>query len=1608
MNTRNVLLGMLVAVFITIGIAGCSKSENQLPPKPDGDVDSVSDADLDDLDEADIEDGTDLVSELEDADTDKLQDIEQDDATDASDPDTDLDVDAPDAEQEEQACTCVRHCISVDPHALNFGAVLPGDVKKKRLQISNTGVDAAVIYQIRLSTETSNEFSITENPAAAGTLVLSPRQTVEVEVSYSPESPEPDFGNLIISTNDECTANFVIELTSGAKGEALLEVEPSNIEFGQLLESQIPASKNFTVRCLPKQSDDTMPLTVTSIELDSSSDACFILDLPEECSVPIVLYPHEEVHCGIKFNPTDLGQFSGKINIEAEDGIQPTQTAEIALSGALVAASVSVDPDRIDFGYVITGTTHQKTLRITNLGTAPLHISAIQLVMQDSPFELQFDQGILSSPISQQGSIDITVVYNPDTPNTTDLNTIVIMHDAAGGMEQVFVSGMNFETCPPGFEENTQDGTCEPHCTPGDKFCAGNGFRVCLEDGESLSEIFECPEGTYCEDGECVQQVCPPGTLSCSDDNKKVLRCNEIGSAWEEFVICESGDVPCRESFCDDSEGNAHCVDNPLTGTPCDDHDWCTIDDTCQNGICTGTRRDCKDDNTCTDDYCDSDREMCMHPPKDENAICDDGNPCTINDHCTSGARCVGGGNRECNDNNPCTTDSCDPNTEDGCVFTPNPGAICDDGNPCTADDYCNDEGVCVGGTSPDCDDDNPCTSDYCDSSYGCRNTPLSGIPCDDGDPCTMNTVCQSGYCGGGDPITCDDGDPCTFDHCVSSQGGCVSEPIEGAYCNDGNACTSNDRCVQTESGIVCQGAEKDCDDNNPCTRDWCDSELGCQHENLDGTSCDDGNPCTVGDYCFGGFCKPGEGPDCNDGNPCTRDTCDPATGECSNPPLSAGSPCEDGNACTLNDYCDGNGTCVPGSDPECDDDNPCTEDLCNPETGCVNTPLTGTSCDDGDPCTLVDQCYNGVCRGSELDSCDDGNPCTTDSCLSGIGCQHQNRSGTCDDGNACTINDSCGTHDGEWNCKGTEINPSIYCNDNNDCTLDTCDPASGCQHSPQVGNSCNDHDACTINDVCVAVGDSAECQGQAVDPATYCDDNNECTNDYCDSSLGCKHSNKQDGYPCDDENACTGTPGNPDHCSNGTCQPGAPVVCNDDNICTDDSCNPSTGCVFTPVAGRSCDDGDPCSLNDTCDSDGVCVAGTDTRDCEDGNPCTTNWCDASDPRAANNGCVTENLPNGTSCDRDGDICTIDECWSVQCIFVENRNCDDGNECTENWCDQDDSRADEYGCVLENSPTTKPCTEDGNQCTYDLCDGSGHCGHPYKPTSESCDDEQFCTVSDHCDGAGGCVGGENRDCTGQCLTGVCKESEDVCEPVADYTPCDDGNANTIEDACINGQCVGSTTWYGPGECPGFSDMVKVPGTNWCIDKWEASMMETSNCGGTQYGVDSDDYPDGFPDDVDKPMGGSDQTTPVYACALENHEPSRYMTYWQAKKACENMGKVICPADIWQDACHHGDSSWSYPYGNSYHGNYCNGTDYGSGAPISTGDATSCTSDYGHFDMSGNVDEWTSGTCGAWGASRRVFGGYFGSGEDDLKCSSNSCESRSTSNDHIGVRCCKSF
>ena len=213
--------------------------------------------------------------------------------------------------------------------------------------------------------------------------------------------------------------------------------------------------------------------------------------------------------------------------------------------------------------------------------------------------------------------------------------------------------------------------------------------------------------------------------------------------------------------------------------------------------------------------------------------------------------------------------------------------------------------------------------------------------------------------------------------------------------------------------------------------------------------------------------------------------------------------------------------TCTDAAD--CVDDNVCTIDFCDPDTSeCANPPVTEET-----ECMFMGTpglCSEGACAAfCDAKDCSDANDCTQDNCDSmALTCSNPNEA----DGTACMV----GTDPGACQsgvCEGLCADEATRCDDNEECTDDSCTPADGmCVHTPRTGQACDFSGAagvCSDQGVC-------EAAGMCADAAERCTANadNECVNDTCDPPTGnCGSANVANDTPCAND---AGT------CQDGTC----------------------------------------------------------------------------------------------------------------------------------------------------------------------------------------------------------------------------------------------------------------------------------------------------------------------------------------------------------------------------------------------------------------------------------------------------------------------------------------
>ncbi|HVG62425.1 MAG TPA: hypothetical protein VNA24_27930, partial [Hyalangium sp.] len=206
-----------------------------------------------------------------------------------------------------------------------------------------------------------------------------------------------------------------------------------------------------------------------------------------------------------------------------------------------------------------------------------------------------------------------------------------------------------------------------------------------------------------------------------------------------------------------DCDGLKGCEDSDCLDAACDDNNPCTVNDVCTRGggsvpRCQGTPKQCAPPNLMcyytTDSTCDPETGNCIHIQRPVSTVCNDNNPCTLDDECGRDGACGGTSEVSCN-NSPgqCYESAGTCRVADGQCDYPFKAstASCDDSSACTTNDTCNGSGDCGGQPLAPCQ---PSTVCHKSERLGC---PASADCTESVDAAKVNTPCdvppRSGVC---------------------------------------------------------------------------------------------------------------------------------------------------------------------------------------------------------------------------------------------------------------------------------------------------------------------------------------------------------------------------------------------------------------------------------------------------------------------------------------------------------------------------------------------------------------------------------------------------------------------------------------------------------------------------------------------------------------------------------------------------------------------------------------------------------------------------------------------------------------------------------------------
>jgi len=653
-----------------------------------------------------------------------------------------------------------------------------------------------------------------------------------------------------------------------------------------------------------------------------------------------------------------------------------------------------------------------------------------------------------------------------------------------------------------------------------------------------------------------------------------------------------------------------------------------------------------------------------------------------------------------------------------------------------------------------------------------------------------LKNECQSGDCASG---FCNGAGTCYFNSsttvCRASAGDCdLAENCDGS---------TKDCPTDTKSTALCRQAIDQCDVSEYCN--GINNDCPTDSKAPLSTPCDNDLWCSATDHCDGnGTCVQLTARDCSQNNINGIATCD-------NIPDQIHATWDFRNAFTGQCVEDGNnqGHCTTGDQTIT---HTCNQVNCSAQ--CDSTHPCANTCD------VNTWYYDGQCQGDctcsySQQNCDDQNVCTDDTCDPQKGCVHTNNTNSCDDGNVCTINDVCS----QGNCVGTPVTTETSCNDGTD---NDCDGLIDCADFDCAGiTPCNYTRPCggiDIVDICawnkVLPLGSPNCCGCQLGYNTYWPINTQntatCTfNGDLAESQNLYISINNDIINCTLNNNLIFQNTQHEGCAPVDPRVGGYIVDLDQYVQSGQNtlvCNMNDRGNMTHfdacVIEKQCFDNNDCGTCQKCVNNN-CVYQSASEDlkneCQSGD-CTSGFC---------NGTGTCDLsPATTVCRPSTDVCDVEEkCTGSSTTCPADTKaplstpCDDGQFCTVDHCDGSGNCVNwkPYNCSSWDLPTIATCNynPDNNPKTWDysplvpgVCNETGDkCEYGTQVPTHTCAD------SDNIDGVVYYNSG-TQTCAAEC-DGAGVE----CQPKLEGDYCYyQGQCNTDPTEC-------TCSWTKDGYCP---------------------------------------------------------------------------------------------------------------------------------------------------------------------------------------------------------------
>ncbi len=324
--------------------------------------------------------------------------------------------------------------LEVSPREVTFGQVAIHNWDEQTLTLVNQGRGPLTLQEIWTE---GPEGTFKATFAEPGEHRLQTGESVQVKVRFTPKADGPLVGSLVVLTDDRATSQSRVDLRGGGI-DAKARITASDFDFGRI-EAESTKSIRFTA-----ENPSVIPVEVAPRVLGVDADEFYVQT--------VTLAPGEKRELALTFNPMRVSKKVAAFAISPCRGCgdEVFNVRAEALDRAIVA-----DPAEVDLGQIPIDRTAEGKVRLKNLSTEPMELTAMTLEQSTDP---SFTAANATFPTTLAGgeAREWTVRYSPGHMGLAEGQTVFKVSSkrnpttpvalrAFGGSPELCITPLNYD-----------------------------------------------------------------------------------------------------------------------------------------------------------------------------------------------------------------------------------------------------------------------------------------------------------------------------------------------------------------------------------------------------------------------------------------------------------------------------------------------------------------------------------------------------------------------------------------------------------------------------------------------------------------------------------------------------------------------------------------------------------------------------------------------------------------------------------------------------------------------------------------------------------------------------------------------------------------------------------------------------------------------------------------------------------------------------------------------------------------------------------------------------------------------------------------------------------